>query len=534
MFRFILKKLRFFKTMNKNGTPNDISGKTKADPLSSDLRKNLETLQNILSNSSDVVTREFNFGHARQVKGALIYLDGMTDKDVINKNILQPLMYDTLMIPQKESIDFTNVDNIKKNLLSVSEILKVSFLFDLLDNLLSGGTILLVDGSKEALVINAKKWASRGVAEPPTEGLVRGPREGFTENLKVNTALLRRKIKDPDLCLETIKIGDKTRTEIGIVYLKSIANPKLIDEIRIRLQRIKTDAILESGYIEEFIEDEPFSVFATVGNSEKPDKVAAKILEGRAAILVDGTPFVLTVPLLFIESFQSAEDYYSRPFFSSFIRVLRFAAYLISILSPATYVALTTFHQELIPTQLLFTLIAGQAQVPFPGVMEAFMMIVTFDILREAGVRLPRPVGSAVSIVGALVIGESAVSAGLIGPFMVIIVAITAIASFVVPAQTDSSSILRYFFLALAGFAGGFGVLMGLLVTIMHLASLRSFGTPYFSPIAPLTLSDLKDSFVRFPLWAMLSRPRTIGWNNSQRENPNLKPSPPKKNKRSR
>lgn len=537
MFGYILKKIRFSQVKMKNDksqdkVQDDTFGKTNRDPISSDIKKNLDTLQSILCKSSDVIIREFNFGHDRRASGALIYIDGMIDKDVIHKNILQPLMYDTLMFAQKDPMDFTNIDAVKKNLLTVSDMLKVSFFGDLLDHLLSGGTILLVDGSKEALVINAKKWESRGVDEPETESVVRGPREGFTENLKVNTALLRRKIKDPDLCLETVKIGDKTKTEVCIAYLKSIANPRLIDEIRIRLNRIKTDAILESGYIEQFIEDAPFSNFSTVADSEKPDRVAAKILEGRAAILVDGTPFVLTMPMLFIESFQSAEDYYSRTIFSSFIRLLRFLAYAVSILAPSTYVALTVFHQELIPTELLISIAAGREPVPFPAVLEAVFMLVTFDILREAGVRLPKPVGPAVSIVGALVLGESAVSAGLISPIMVIIVATTAIASFVVPAQTDSSTILRYIYLTLAGFAGGFGILMGLLITLMHLASLRSFGTPYLSPIAPLSLTGLKDTFIRMPVWTLLTRPSSIVRYNLVRQNPALTHSPQKKNNR--
>lgn len=530
MIRYILRKARFFTIKDKSNRQDNASGKTHRDPLSSDLKKNLGILQNILSNSSDVVFREFNFGYDRLAKGALVYIDGMVNKDVVNKSILQPLMYDTLMLAQKDSLDLTDIDSIQKNLLSVSDLVIVSLFSDLLDKLLSGGTVLLVDGSKEALIINAKKWEFRGVEDPKTESVVRGPREGFSEDLKVNTVLLRRKIKDPDLCLETLTIGDKSRTEVCIAYLKNVANAQLIDEIRLRLRRITTDAILESGYIEEFIEDAPYSIFPTVANSEKPDRVAAKLLEGRAAILVDGTPFVLTVPMLFIESFQSAEDYYSRSFFASFIRLIRFLAYSISILAPAIYVALTVFHQELIPTQLLISIASGREPVPFPAVVEAALMLVTFDILREAGVRLPKPVGPAVSIVGALVLGQSAVQAGLISPIMVIVVAATAIASFVVPAQTDSGGILRYFYLALAGLAGGFGVLMGLLITILHLASLRSFGAPYFSPIAPLMISDLKDAFIRMPHWTMIARPRAVQQQNPIRQSPDLVPAPKKKN----
>lgn len=316
-----------------------------------------------------------------------------------------------------------------------------------------------------------------------------------------------------------------------IVYIKSIVNPKLIEEIRKRLSRIKIDAILESGYIEQFIEDDPNSIFPTISNSERPDKVASKILEGRAAILVDGTPFALVVPMVFIESFQSSEDYYARPFLASIMRRIRFLSYIISTLGPAIYVALTVYHQELIPTQLLISIAEGRERVPFPAILEAFLMIFTFDILREAGVRLPKPVGQTVGIVGALVLGQASVEAGLISPIMVIVVSSTAIASFAVPAQTDSGTVLRYIYLVLAGLAGGFGVIIGLLLTLIHLASLRSFGVPYLWPIAPLNLSGLKDVFIRMPLWSMSKRPEAIIWSDFDyyKQNPDLMPSPPRK-----
>jgi spore germination protein KA len=407
----------------------------------------------------------------------------------------------------------------------------VTLLRDLLDNLLAGAAILLIHGSKEALAIKPEKVKSRNIEEPGTEAVVRGPREGFVENVNVNIALIRRKIKDTDLCVEKYVIGEKSKTDVCIVYLKSVANPKLIEEIRRRLKRIKTDAILESGYIEQFIEDNPYSIFPTISNSEKPDKVVAKILEGRAAILVDGTPFVLVVPMVFVESFQSVEDYYARPYLASIMRVIRFLSYIISTLGPAIYVALTVFHQELIPTQLLISIAEGRERVPFPAILEAFLMIFTFDILREAGVRLPKAVGQTVGIVGALVLGQASVEAGLISPIMVIVVSTTAIASFAVPAQTDSGTILRYIYLVLAGIAGGFGVIMGLLATLLHLASLRSFGMPYLWPIVPLDFSGLKDVFIRMPLWAMSKRLKAILWENydSYNQSPGLMPSPYKK-----
>jgi len=528
MFRYIFKKIGYLSLINKHMLQNTKPGKNNNKPISPDLEKNLEVIKGIL-HSSDLAVHEFNFGHDIRFKGALIFIDNLADKKEIHKNILQPLMYDALLLPM--DMDFTQIDTIWKSLISMTDNVKVTLLGDLLDSLLAGAAILLIDGSKEALAIKAGKRDARSIEEPGTEAVVRGPREGFIENVNVNIALLRRKIKDTDLCVEKYVIGEKSKTDVYIVYLRSVANPKLIEEIRTRLNRIKIEAILESGYIEQFIEDSPYSVFPTVSNSEKPDKVAAKILEGRAAILVDGTPFVLVVPMVFIESFQSVEDYYARPFFASAIRIIRFLSYIISTLGPAIYVALTVFHQELIPTQLLISIAEGRERVPFPAILEAFLMLFAFDLLREAGVRLPKPVGQTVGIVGALVLGEASVQAGLISPIMVIVVSATAIASFAVPAQTDSGTILRYIYLALAGIAGGFGVIMGLLATLMHLASLRSFGTPYLWPVSPLNLSGIKDVFIRMPLWTMSKRPKAISRNSSDscNQDPGLMPAPFKK-----
>lgn len=526
MFRFLFNKLRFWQMKNKNSNQGDNGQELSQSNLYYDLKKNLNVLKGILGTSSDVIMREFAFGNKGQIRSALIFIEGLTDKTTINESIIKPLMYDSRLIATGETFESDNLDNIRATLLSVGNVDQVALINEVVEGCLSGDTILLVNGSKEALVISTRGWETRGVEEPKTESVVRGPREGFAETMGTNTALLRRKIKNPDFTLETMKIGKRTKTNVCIAYLKGVVNPRLIEEIRRRLKRINTDAILESGYIEQFIEDAPFSIFPTVGNSEKPDAVAAKILEGRAAILVDGTPFVLTVPLVFIENFQSAEDYYSRPYFASMIRLIRFLAYFISILAPAVYVALTTFHQELIPTSLLITMATAREGIPFPEVMEALVMGITFEILREAGVRLPRPVGQAVSIVGALVIGESAVSAGLIGAPMVIVVGLTAVSSFVVSAQTDTGAILRLILLFLAATMGGFGIAIGLLGILVHLASLRSFGTPYLSPLAPLSVHDLKDVFVRVPIWAMFTRPRAIGWHDPQRQEFRLKPSP--------
>ena len=297
-------------------------------------------------------------------------------------------------------------------------------------------------------------------------------------------------------------------------------------EVRNRLQRIDIDGILESGYIEELIEDAPYSIFPTVGNSEKPDTVAAKLLEGRVSIFIDGTPFVLTVPRLLVEGFQSSEDYYSRPFYATVVRWTRFAALFITSLLPSFYVALQSFHQDLIPTPLLISMAASREGTPFPSYMEVLVMGIIFEIMREAGVRMPRTVGQAVSIVGALVLGEAAVQAGLVSSSMVLVVALTAIAGFVISSLADVTSLLRLFFLPFCATFGLFGLLMGLLIIYIHLARLRSFGVPYLSPLAPGNIDDLKDVLVRAPVWSQITRPRLLGHHNSVRRRVE-KPSKP-------
>ena len=495
--------MKEFDKGNNNNKGNTEDQEEKTTELSEELDKNLEMLSNILIESSDVVKRRFVIG--KKVDAAIVYIDGLIDKAMVTEAILKPLMYFSDIDPLPDVID---INYVKSTLVLTGSIEPVENINKAIDKILSGDTILIIDKSPKILAVSLRGWNMRGIQEPQTESVVRGPREGFTETMRVNTSLLRRKIKNPNLKFETVTIGDRTKTDVCISYISGLAKPELIDEVKKRLSNIKIDGVLESGYIEQYIEDAPYSIFSTVGNSEKPDKVASKLLEGRAAILVDGTPFVLTVPMLFVESFQSSEDYYSRAFFVSFIRILRFIAFFISILAPALYVALSNFHQELIPTPLLLSMAAAHEGVPFPATAEAFIMLIFFEILREAGVRLPRPVGQAVSIVGALVIGEAAVSAGLIGAPLVIVVAVTAVSSFTVPTQTDSGTIMCFALLLLAGFMGGFGISIGLFAIIIHMATIKSFGIPYMMPFMPYDKSGLKDTAIRAPLWTMRKRPK--------------------------
>lgn len=527
MFNKILRKI--FININRNSNKCQTTQATNQDELlSAHLQTNLTNFRQIFGDSIDLVIREFKIGVEQQLSAGILYIDGLIDKRLVNEDILKPLMLECSTAEPNRKLSKEKVfDWVKESALSVGDLKEANTKDELINGLLSGETAIFLAGTKTALLVSSSGWETRGVEEPDTEAVVRGPREGFTENLKTNTALLRRKIKNPNLRFELIKLGNQTNTNVCITYIKGICNEKFVTEARKRLKHIKTDSILESGYIEAFIEDAPYSPFATVANSEKPDVTAAKILEGRLAVLVDGTPIALTVPYLFMEGFQSSEDYYSRPYYVTLVRWIRFLAFFITVYLPSLYVAATTFHQELIPTPLLVTMIAAKEGTPFPAFVEALLMGLVFEILREAGVRMPRPIGQAVSIVGALVIGEASVSAGLIGAPMVIVVALTGITSFINSSLIDAVSLLRLMLVGLAATMGFYGVLIGTVAIIVHLASLRSFGVPYFSPIAPMSLVDLKDILIRVPLWAMSTRPRILRSPNRRRLAPWLKPLPP-------
>jgi spore germination protein KA len=498
--------------------------------ITSDLTYNLDHIKKTLGNSSDIVTRDFQAGTNGEIKLAIIYTDGLSKTDMIQEFILETLM-DNIRNLDLESDDVNTYnwfDVLKTHSLPVSEIKEIRDFKKLFFHLLSGDTILLFDRFPKGFVISTRGWADRGIQEPSSQTVVRGPKDGFSETLRTNTALIRRRIKDPNLWLETKQIGKKTQTDVAIMYLKGVVNEKTVKEVQSRLDQIEIDAILESGYIEELIQDETFTPFPTVYNTERPDAVAAAILEGRIAIIVDGTPFVLIVPALFVHFFQSSEDYYQRTDIATLIRLLRYIAFFLALLTPSAYIAVTTFHQEMLPSGLIISLASQREGVPFPALVEAMIMELTFEILREAGVRLPRAVGSSISIVGALVIGQAAVEAGFVSASMVIIVSLTAISSFVSPTFNMSISvrILRFLFMILAATFGLYGIILGLIVMVLHLNSLRSFGIPYLAPNAPFILQDQKDNFIRMPHWSLFSRPRLVNQKDIDREDtPSPKPS---------
>ncbi|MEA4970699.1 MAG: spore germination protein [Candidatus Pelethousia sp.] len=511
LFSYMLRKLRFFMDSAYRRLGGEADGadaqSAPEKKIDKSLEENLEGLRALLSYSNDLVVHRFRFGPAGSLEAALVFIDGLVDTKTLTEAVLRPLRNwraDETQLPHAGDL----LDKLGREALCAASMEAAQSLEKLSASCLQGNAVLLLEGCAGGLSIEAKGWEKRAVTEPQSETVVRGPREGFTENLRTNTALIRRKIHDGRLHVEQLNVGRKSHTGVCLLYLEGVVAPHVLEAVRYRVSRLDVESILETGYLEEYIEDAPYSPFATIGYSEKPDVVAAKILEGRVAIAVDGTPFVLTAPMLFIESFQTAEDYYTRPLYATLLRILRLFAYVLTVFGPSIYIALTAFHHELIPTTLLLRVASTREGTPFPVFLEALIMITAYEILREAGVRLPRAVGQAISIVGALIMGEAAVNAGIVGAPMVITIAVTAVAGFLVPSQADSSSMLRIGMMVPASFLGLYGVAFGFLALLMHLASLESFGVSYFDSFSHA--SDIQDTVIRTPLWFMNKRPARI------------------------
>ncbi|MFJ7666656.1 spore germination protein [Lysinibacillus sp. NPDC097195] len=501
-----------------NSTDNNTSQQQQptTNLLHTSLAENIFTIKETLGHSNDVILREITLDKLNNESIALINIDGISDKTVIT-DILENLMLDIDNEPDHK-IDDLNV-YIKKQCLAVGDVQDVLDFTVLYNVVLNGDTVILLDGQSKAIATSTKSAKDRAVTEPQTESVIRGPRESFTETLRTNTALIRRKIKSPDLWIKSRVIGDVTQTDVAVMYINGIANDKIVQEVLDRLDQIKIDGILETGYLEDYIQDSKFSLFPMIYNTERPDVIAAELLEGKIAILVDGTPLVLTVPVIFSSFLQAAEDYYQNWIISSLIRLLRYFGITLALLMPSLYVAITTFHQEMLPTAMLISIASQREGVPFPAVVEALLMEIAFEILREAGLRMPRTIGPAVSIVGTLVIGQAAVEAGVVSAVMVIIVALTAICSFLFPSYGLSNTIrvLRFPLMIFAAVFGLFGVMFGIMIILLHLCSLRSFGVPYMSPFGPIILKDQKDAMVLFPRRYLFTRPRLISQKNNVR-----------------
>lgn len=496
-----MRQKYLLKSSNREKTPD-----CSAAPLYDDVNKNIERLLNELGNSSDISFRMVESPYQKTLKAAVIHLDGLADENIINENIMTPLIQWL-----KESNQVVTVKEIEEQIpqiLTVSQLTIKENWHEFVSAVLTGDTVILLNGSSKIFIGNTKKLQSRAVTEPTSQTVVRGPKDSFTENLRTNTSLIRARIQDSNLRLDSIKIGSVTQTDIGIMYIQGNADERIVEEIKERLKEIKVDGVLESNYIEEFIRDDRTTIFPLLLNTERPDAVVGNLLEGRIAIIVQGTPFVLIAPAIFSQFFQSPEDYYQNYYISSFLRILRFGSFFLSMYASAIYLALITHHQGLIPNTLMVSLMAQRERVPFPAIVEMIVMELAFEMLREAGIRMPRAIGPAVSIVGALILGQAAVEAGFVSAAVVIIVAISAISNFTLPSTSivNAARGFRFILILISAFIGLYGILLMTLCIWLHISSLRSFGIPYFSPFAPFDFKEQKDTLVRFSLPSLLKK----------------------------
>jgi len=498
----------------------------KSLSLKKSLPETLKLIREVTGAPGDLTIREFRAGR-EQVEIALLHLEGFVDNKLV-ENILRMLGLGSFQSPVGKGAGPNLLQEFRRRLLQSAETKEVATVDELWSALTNGCTVILCHGSATGLACDTWGFKYRNIEEPSAESTIRGPRDGFIESFYTNVALLRKRIKTPNLWLEEFTLGSLSRTKVGILYIKGLASEELVQEVRQRVSRIKTDAIMGSGYIEDFIEDNPFSIFPLLFQTERPDRVAGCLLEGRVAVITDNTSFVLVAPMDFPMLLQAPDDYYEKMFIGSFLRLLRYFAFGISIFLPGIYVAVIVFHNELLQAQLLLRIAAVKEGVPFPVVAEVFLMEILFELLREAGIRLPRAIGPAISIVGALVLGDAAIRAGLVSPPVVIIVSLTAIASFTVPTFSFgiAARLLRFIFIFLGGAFGLFGIQFGGLLVLIYMSSVRSFGYPYLAPVAPLILKSFKDLAFRAWWWRMNTRPLLLGAREPVRQPRGQQPRP--------
>ncbi|MTT30773.1 spore germination protein [Terrilactibacillus sp. BCM23-1] len=486
---------------------------TSSDQISRSLKINKQRILDVYSDCSDLITRSFSIGKQSKDNAFLLYIEGTSNSEELDKVVLKPLLSISEWDHSLEKV----IESI-----SVGQLKQLTTYEDIYNQLSNGNPILILDQIPVALSFGLTAWVTRGIEDPTSEVVVRGPREGFVESLRINTSLIRKRLRTPQLKIKSKVMGEYSKTQIAIAYLDGVCDPGLLKEVENRLNKIKLEGVLESGVLEEYLQDNRYSPFTQLLSTERPDTLCGNLLEGRVGILVEGTPFCLVLPTTFTAFIQAAEDYSQGFYITTLLRILRFLFLGIALLGPSFYIAVMTFHQEMVPTTLLLTIAQTREQVPFPALFEALLMEVTFEALREAGVRLPKQVGSAVSIVGALVIGQAAIQAGLVSPTMVIVVASTGIASFMIPHYNAAITIrmLRFPVMFISSFLGFLGLIMAVIVIIIHLCSLRSFGVPYLEPYAPFKKSGFKDSIIRAPTWKQKNRPHFTGnvWNKQRKE----------------
>lgn len=499
------------------GTRNkgDESGKqeTEASEISRNIHENMEYMKKIYSipQSGDMILREFDITvKDRAISAFILFYDGMVEKKTVNEFILQPLMMFSNMDIKNKEKDVAKY--VRKCLLPQNQLIEIKKYSKVIERVNFGACALFIDGVDMVFVSDVKGWEHRAVERPNTELVIIGPQEGFTELLRVNTALIRKIVKDEDLVAEDIMIGKRSKTPCSMMYIKDIANDSLVNEVRRRLESIKIDYIIGIGQLEQLIEDSTFFYSPQVVLTERPDRVASMLVEGKVAVVMSGSPFVVIVPATFSDLLHSSEDSYIRFPYANLLRIVRILGIILTILLPGLYVAITNYHHEMIPTDLLLAIEAAREKVPFPSVVEILIMEISLELIREAGIRIPGPIGPTLGIIGALILGQAAVAANIISPIMIIIVALTGIGSFAVPNYSLAFAlrILRFGYIILGAVAGFLGITFGLFLQGIFSVSIKSFGIPMTVPFAPRVKRTEQDTILRAPMWKQEWRPEFL------------------------
>ncbi len=470
----------------------------KKSPLSPSLSENLNKLRATFGNSADLVIREIAVA---SYKTAVVSVEGMVDRHAMADAVILPLLQ--LDGEFASSVDLMRY--VKERVLGIVDILQATDFTQLTEWIASGFAAVLIDGVDYAVLGGMQAFMIRSISEPSTEVTVRGSREGFTEAIRINMSMIRRRLKTPQLTFEMLSVGRLSPTAVCLCYLRDRVSDTLLKQVRKTLNECPLDTVLESGYLQPFLEEKHASPFTGVDTTERPDTLCGKMSEGRIGVLVDGTPFVLVIPYLFAEHFQTMDDYAEHPLYAGFIRIIKYVSFFVSLLLPGIYVAVGTHHPQMLPSAFLLSFINSSRSTPLPLTVEALLIHFVFEIMREAGLRFPKSVGHAVSIVGALVIGESAVRAGLVGAPMVIVVALTSICAFVLPSLYGNIAVLRFAFIVLGGAFGMYGVLIGVLLLLFSISSVGIQSIPFTAPIVPFSFKAMRDVFVRLS-WRVLAK----------------------------
>ncbi len=469
-----------------------------------DAVKTLKEIRQKLHESGDLLNRSVQF-FGTQI--TLVFVADLVDDQLLSDSVVHP------MCRYSGEIGQDVVAELKNKVLADCSLSSAYELDEAITKLLQGNCLLLVDGAEEILAANVEKIVVRAVAEPPTSVVIKGPREGFNESIKYNLNLIRRRVKSDDLVVNTLEIGKLTKTQVAVVYFNSVADKKVVKHILKRLEDIEIDGVIDSHYLVSFLQKNPKSLFKQVGDTEKPDILVGKMLEGRVGILVDGSPIALTLPFILIEDLQNSDDYYSQPIRVTFVRILRFVGVILAVLLPGMYVALEKFHYKILPLEFLVTIMNTTQGIPFSPFMEVLFIVLLFEILYEANLSMPQYFGMAMSIVGALILGETAVNAGLVSPPAVMIVALSGITFYIVPSQAAQFSMLRLLVLIIGASLGLYGVIVFCVLIVAYLSSFDSYNSAYLAPTAPYIASDQKDMFKRTTIKEMIKRPKSIANN---------------------